>query len=70
MAGTVIVPWYATGLRANGFAEDLQEVASTALRYGATSYRVYRSQTTNTASSSSRASRATSTGNAIGKARR
>ncbi len=45
MAGTVIVPWYATGLRANGFAEDLQEVASTALRYGATSYRVYRSQT-------------------------
>ena len=44
MAGTVIVPWYATGLRANGFAEDLREVASTALRYGASSYAVYRSQ--------------------------
>ncbi len=44
MAGTVIVPWYATGLRANGFAEDLQEVAGIALRYGATSYAVYRSQ--------------------------
>ena len=44
MAGLVIVPWYATGFRANGFAEDLQEVAAIALRYGATSYAVYRSQ--------------------------
>ena len=44
MAGTVIVPWYATGFRANGFAKDLQEVAATALRYGATSYAVYRSR--------------------------
>ena len=44
MAGTVIVPWYATGFRADGFAADLQEVASMALRYGATSYAVYRSR--------------------------
>jgi hypothetical protein len=44
MAGTVIVPWYATGFRANGFEEALNEVASVALRYGATSYAVYRSK--------------------------
>jgi hypothetical protein len=44
MAGLVIVPWYATGFRAEGFAKDLREVAATALRYGATSYAVYRSQ--------------------------
>jgi len=44
MGGVVVVPWYATGFRANGFAEDLQEVAAVALRYGATSYAVYRSQ--------------------------
>jgi hypothetical protein len=42
--GTVIVPWYATGFRANGFEEALNEVASVALRYGATSYAVYRSR--------------------------
>jgi hypothetical protein len=41
---TVIVPWYATGFRANGFQEALDEVAAVALRYGATSYAVYRSQ--------------------------
>lgn len=44
MAGTVIVPWYATGFRADGFEEALNEVASVALRYGATSYAVYRSR--------------------------
>ena len=44
MAGLVIVPWYATGFRSERFAEDLREVAATALRYGATSYAVYRSQ--------------------------
>ena len=44
MAGTVIVPWYATGFRADRFSVDLQEVAANALRYGATSYAVYRSQ--------------------------
>jgi hypothetical protein len=41
---TVIVPWYATGFRANAFEEALNEVAAVALRYGATSYAVYRSQ--------------------------
>ncbi|HTR88901.1 MAG TPA: hypothetical protein VMG62_02180 [Solirubrobacteraceae bacterium] len=42
--GTVIVPWYATGFRADGFAEALDEIAAIALRYGATSYAVYRSR--------------------------
>ncbi len=42
MAGTVIVPWYATGFRADDFEEALNEIASVALRYGATSYAVYR----------------------------
>ena len=44
MAGTVIVPWYATGFRANDFEVALGEVAAVALRYGATSYAVYRSR--------------------------
>ena len=44
MAGTVIVPWYATGFRAEAFEEVLGEVAATALRYGATSYGVYRAR--------------------------
>jgi hypothetical protein len=44
MAGTVIVPWYATGFRADGFQQALGEVAATALRYGATSYAVYRAR--------------------------
>jgi hypothetical protein len=44
MAGTVIVPWYATGFRGDGFEQDLNEVAAVALRYGATSYHVYRSR--------------------------
>jgi len=44
MAGTVIVPWYATGFRADSFEEALNEVAATALRYGATSYGVYRAR--------------------------
>jgi hypothetical protein len=42
--GTVIVPWYATGFRAEGFEEALNEVAAVALRYGASSYAVYRSR--------------------------
>jgi hypothetical protein len=41
---TVIVPWYATGFRANAFEVALNEVAAVALRYGASSYAVYRSQ--------------------------
>lgn len=44
MAGTVIVPWYATGFRADDLERDLEPVAAAALRYGATSYAVYRSQ--------------------------
>jgi hypothetical protein len=44
MADTVIVPWYATGFRADGFEEALNEVAAVALRYGASSYAVYRSK--------------------------
>jgi hypothetical protein len=44
MAGTVIVPWYATGFRADGFEESLGKAAAIALRYGATSYAVYRSR--------------------------
>jgi hypothetical protein len=44
MAGTVIVPWYATGFRADGFERDLVEVAAAALRYNATSYAVYRAR--------------------------
>ncbi len=44
MAGTVIVPWYSTGFRSDGLEEALNEVAATALRYGASSYAVYRSR--------------------------
>jgi hypothetical protein len=44
MAGTVMVPWYATGFRSNAFESDLNEVAAVALRYGASSYTVYRSR--------------------------
>ena len=44
MAGTVIVPWYATGFRADAFEEALNEVAATALRYGASTYGVYRAR--------------------------
>ncbi len=44
MAGTVIVPWYATGFRANRFEAALNEIAAVALRYGAASYAVYRAR--------------------------
>jgi hypothetical protein len=44
MAGTVIVPWYATGFRGETFERDLSEVAAAALRYGATAYAVYRAR--------------------------
>ena len=37
MAGSVIIPWYATGFRADSFEEALNEAAAVALRYGATS---------------------------------
>ncbi len=32
MAGTVIVPWYATGFRANDFESALGKIAAVALR--------------------------------------
>jgi len=44
MAGTVIVPWYATGFRSDAFEHELGEVAAVALRYGASSYDVYRAR--------------------------
>ena len=44
MAGSVMIPWYATGFRGNGLEEALNEIAAVSLRYGATSYSVYRSQ--------------------------
>jgi hypothetical protein len=44
MSGTVIVPWYATGFRGDAFEEALNEVAQVALRYGASSYGVYRAR--------------------------
>jgi hypothetical protein len=44
MAGTVIIPWYATGFRADGMEQALGEIAAVALRYGATSYGVYRAR--------------------------
>jgi hypothetical protein len=43
-SGTVLIPWYATGFRADGFEQELGEAAAVALRYGATSYSVYRSR--------------------------
>ena len=42
MAGSVHVPWYATGFRGDAFEEALRAVASVALRYGATAYSVTR----------------------------
>jgi hypothetical protein len=44
VAGTVIVPWYATGFRADPFERALNAIAATALRYGASSYAVYRAR--------------------------
>jgi hypothetical protein len=42
--GFVFIGWYATGLRGDGFAEALAEIAPVALRYGATEYGVFRSR--------------------------
>jgi hypothetical protein len=44
MAGTVIIPWYATGFRADAFQQALDVLAATALRYNASSYAVYRAR--------------------------
>jgi hypothetical protein len=44
MSGVVIVPWYATGFRADSFEAALDGIAAVALRYGAESYAVYRAR--------------------------
>jgi hypothetical protein len=44
MSGTVVIPWYATGFRGDALEQALNEVAATALRYGASSYAVYRAR--------------------------
>jgi hypothetical protein len=44
MAGTVVIPWYATVFRGDGFEKALNEVAGVAMRYGASAYAVYRSR--------------------------
>jgi hypothetical protein len=44
VAGTVIIPWYATGFRPDPFEQALNEVAAVSLRYGASSYAVYRAR--------------------------
>ncbi|HTR72302.1 MAG TPA: hypothetical protein VMG80_01795 [Solirubrobacteraceae bacterium] len=42
--GTIIIPWYATGFRGNALEVALNDIAPVALRYGASSYAVYRSR--------------------------
>ncbi|MCW2999760.1 MAG: hypothetical protein JWN65_3309 [Solirubrobacterales bacterium] len=44
MAGSVHIPWYATGFRGDKLEAAVAEVAPLALRYGATGYSVYRSR--------------------------
>jgi len=44
MAGVVHIPWYATVFRGDRFTEAVAAIAPVALRYGATSYAVYRSR--------------------------
>jgi hypothetical protein len=44
MSNVIHIPWYATGFRSDAFAEALAKIAPVALRYGATSYAVYRSR--------------------------
>lgn len=43
MTKAVLVPFYATVFRADGFEEALDEIAPLSLRYGASSYLVFRS---------------------------
>lgn len=40
--GSVHIPWYATGFRADRLEEALADIAPVALRYGALSYSVFR----------------------------
>ena len=42
MAGVVHIPWYATGFRGDALEQALEEISRLSLRYGATSYHVYR----------------------------
>jgi quinol monooxygenase YgiN len=44
MSETMMIPWYATGFRADGLEAALNEIAAVAMHYGATSYAVYRSR--------------------------
>lgn len=43
MSKLVYIPWYATVMRQDDFAEAVCEIAPVALRYGATKYAVHRS---------------------------
>jgi hypothetical protein len=42
MAGAVHIPWYATGFRGDKLEAAVAEFAALSLRYGATSYEVFR----------------------------
>jgi hypothetical protein len=44
MSSIVYIPWYATVLRQDAFAEAVVEIAPVAMRYGATKYAVHRSR--------------------------
>jgi hypothetical protein len=44
MAGVVWIPWYATVMRHEAFADAVAEIAPLALRHGATQYSVHRSR--------------------------
>jgi hypothetical protein len=44
MAGSVHIPWYATGFRGDDLEAALADIAAVAPRYGATYYTVYRSR--------------------------
>lgn len=46
-AGSVHIPWYATLFRGDKFADALRDIAPLSIRYGATSYNVYRSRDDN-----------------------
>jgi hypothetical protein len=44
VSGVVYIPWYATVMRQDAFAEAVVEIAPLVLRYGATKYAVHRSR--------------------------
>ncbi len=44
MAGVVHIPWYATIMRGDLFADAVAELSPLSLRYGATRYAVHRSR--------------------------